>query len=363
VSSSRASLAAAVAAVAVLAAHGAGAQPTQLRLVPVLTGLDSPLHVTAPRSEPNRLYVVEQDGRILVAVRGKLRERPFLDIRRLVSSGGERGLLSVAFHPRYATNRKLYVDYTDVNGDSRVAEYRASADRSHVLTGSRRQLMLERQPYPNHNGGQLAFGPDGLLYIGLGDGGSAGDPHDNGQTFKNRLAKIWKLDVDRKGAKPELDAYGLRNPWRFSFDRATGDLYIGDVGQGTREEVDYVPAPDHGLKNFGWPVYEGTLRYSDRQIQGSGQLTMPIEEYTHRSGCSITGGFVYRGKAVPDAVGRYFYGDYCSGAVWSLRVEDGKAADVRREPFEVDGLSSFGENAGGELYLASLNGTVYRLAQ
>jgi glucose/arabinose dehydrogenase len=318
--------------------------------------------VTAAAGEPARLYVVEQPGVIKVVQNGRVRPQPFLDIRSLVSSGGERGLLSVAFHPRYARNRLFYVDYTDTDGNTRVVEYRSNGTRA--IPSSARQLFFERQPFANHNGGQLAFGPDGLLYIGLGDGGSGGDPNNNGQTFTTKLAKIWKLDVDRPGAEPVLVAYGLRNPWRFSFDRANGDLYIADVGQNAWEEIDYVARAQLGrVMNFGWAVYEGRATYDgSRQLDPSGRLVAPIQVYSHDLGCSVTGGFVYRGKARPDLVGRYFYGDYCSGTVWSLRVRGGKATSLRRELFRIPGLTSFGEDARAGLYAVSQSGTLYRIA-
>ena len=223
---------------ALLLVPAAGSAPAKGPVV-VVSGLDAPTHVTAPASEPGKLYVVEQPGRVRVVQNGRVRAEPFLDIRSLVRSGGEQGLLSLAFHPRYAQNHLFYVDYTDTNGDTRVVEYRSDGTRADP--SSARQLFFEKQPYSNHNGGQLAFGPDGRLYIGMGDGGSGGDPSNNGQTFDTKLAKLWKIDVGTPGAQPELVAYGLRNPWRFSFDRANGDLYIGDVGQGSWEEIDYVP--------------------------------------------------------------------------------------------------------------------------
>jgi glucose/arabinose dehydrogenase len=334
-----------------------GAAPTV-----VARGLGPLTHLAAPAGEPGRLYVVEQRGVIRVIERGRLRAQPFLDIPARVSSGGERGLLSVAFHPNYAKNRRFFVDYTDTAGNTRVVEFRSNGRRA--ILSSARQLFYERQPYSNHNGGQLVFGPDGLLYIGLGDGGAGGDPQNNGQTFRTKLAKIWKLNVDRRGAQPQLVAYGLRNPWRFSFDRANGDLYIADVGQGDWEEVDYVPRAQLGtVMNFGWAVYEGnTVFDSGRTPDPRGPLVRPVEVYSHSEGCSVTGGFVYRGKAQPDLVGRYFYGDYCSGTVWSLRMAGGKATDVRREPYRIAGLTSFGEDVRGGLYAVTANGTVYRIA-
>jgi glucose/arabinose dehydrogenase len=328
----------------------------------VARGLGPLTHLAAPASEPGRLYVVEQDGVIRVIERGRVRAQPFLDIRTRVSSGGERGLFSVAFHPRYARNHLFYVDYTDTAGNTRVVQYRSNG-RAAILS-SARQVFYERQPYSNHNGGQLAFGPDGLLYIGLGDGGGGGDPQNNGQTFRTKLAKIWKLDVNRRGAQPQLVAYGLRNPWRFSFDRANGDLYIGDVGQSAWEEIDYIARAQLGsVPNFGWAVHEGNAAYdSSRTLDSRGSYVRPVEAYSHSAGCSVTGGFVYRGKAQPDLVGRYVYGDYCSGTVWSLRIDGGRATDVRREPYLIPNLSSFGEDARGGLYAVNSSGTVYRIA-
>ncbi len=344
---------------AVLAAGVALAAPAP---TVVVRGLDDPTHVTAPASEPGKLYVVEQAGTIRVVQNGRIRPQPFLDIRSLVSSGGERGLLSVAFHPRYATNHLFYVDYTDTSGDTRVVEYRSNGTRA--IPSSARELLFEHQPFSNHNGGQLAFGPDGLLYIGLGDGGSGGDPNNNGQTFTTKLAKIWKLNVNKPGAQPVLVAYGLRNPWRFSFDRANGDLYVGDVGQGAWEEIDYVASAQVGsLMNFGWAVYEGRARYdASRQLDPRGRLVWPVRVYSHQLGCSVTGGFVYRGKARPDLAGRYYYGDYCSGTVWSFRMVKKRVTGWRKESFTIPELTSFGEDARGGLYAVSQNGTLYRIA-
>jgi glucose/arabinose dehydrogenase len=331
-----------------------------VRLVKVASGFESPVHVTAPKSEPGRLYVVEQVGRIWIVENGRKRSRPFLDIRNLVSCCGEQGLLSLAFHPRYADNRRLYVDYTDRAGDTRVVEYRSQGNR--VLPGTARELLFVDQPYANHNGGQLAFGPDGLLYVGMGDGGAAGDPEDRAQNMGSRLGKLLRLNVDRAGATWQVAALGLRNPWRFSFDRKNGDRYIGDVGQGDWEEIDYARAGGSRVVNYGWDVFEGRHRYEDEPRNPVGKLVQPIAEYSHSEGCSVTGGFVYRGSRQPPLTGRYFYGDYCSGLLWSLRVVRGKASGLRREAPVVQGLSSFGEDADGELYLVSISGTIYRLA-
>lgn len=328
----------------------------------VTSSLSSPLHAAAPASEPGRLYVVEQGGTIRLLVHGKLRAQPFLDIRRLVVSGGEQGLLSVAFHPQFAKNHRFYVDYTDLDGNTRVVEYRASKDGTHALAGSRRQLLFVHQPYSNHNGGQLAFGPDGKLYIGMGDGGSGGDPENRAQNLGSRLGKLLRINATKRGAKPEIVAYGLRNPWRFSFDRKTGDLYIGDVGQDKWEEIDYLPRSSSGLIDFGWSVYEGNSRYSSRTVNPAGRLVFPVHVYSHSVGCSVTGGFVYRGSAVPSARGLYFFGDYCSGRIWTFRVSGGHATGVRLRQ-RISSLSSFGEDARGELYAISLEGRLYKLVR
>ncbi|HEV8250303.1 MAG TPA: PQQ-dependent sugar dehydrogenase [Gaiellaceae bacterium] len=340
---------------------GAGEQRTgALRIVKVVDGLASPVHAAAPRSEPGRLYVVEQAGRIVV-VEGGRAVRTFLDIRNQVRSGGEQGLLSVAFHPNYAQNRRFYVDYTDLRGDTRVVEYRS--DGTQAIPSTRRQLLHIDQPYPNHNGGQLVFAPNGLLYIGMGDGGSGGDPENRAQNPRSLLGKLLTLNVDVPGARPRIAALGTRNPWRISFDRKNGDLYMGDVGQNAWEEIDYRPHAKLGrLANYGWDIYEGRASYEPKRL-GPGELVRPIYVYGHGgNNCSVTGGFVYRGSAVPAARGRYFFGDWCSGLVWSLRVSGGRAVDDRREPFRVPSLSSFGEDARGELYLVSQAGAVYRLA-
>jgi glucose/arabinose dehydrogenase len=323
----------------------------------------SPVYATAPVSQPGRLYVVEQAGRIVQLVGGKRRPEPFLDIRALVKSGGEQGLLSMAFDPGYDRNRLFYVDYTDVNGDTRVVRYRSDGRRG--VPGSAMTLLFVKDFASNHNGGQLQFGPDGRLYWGNGDGGSEGDPLGLGQNLGRPFAKIQSLDVRNPAAGWKLVAYGLRNPWRFSFDAKTGDLYIGDVGQNAWEEIDFLRRGATGLVNFGWKRFEGLHAYdSGASLLPAGRYVRPILDYPHSEGCSVTGGYVYRGNQVPAAVGRYFYGDYCSGTVWSVRVVGGKATQLRREPFEVAGLSSFGEDASGNLYLMSVSGgALYRLAR
>jgi glucose/arabinose dehydrogenase len=342
----------------------AGAAPKRqaaLHLQVVASGLAAPTYVAAAPGEPRNVYVVEQPGRIRVLARGRLRARPFLDIRGRVESGGEQGLLSVAFDPGYRRNHLFYVNYTDRNGDTRVIRFRARGGRA--VLSSAKQLLFVRQPYPNHNGGQLQFGPDRLLYVGMGDGGSAGDPENRAQNLASRLGKLLRTSVTARRPVWRIAAYGLRNPWRFSFDRANGDLYVGDVGQGNWEEVDYrTRAQLRSRWNFGWARYEGDHHFKDGPFSSVSPYVPPAAEYSHAGGsCSITGGYVYRGRAIPSFRGRYIYGDYCSGIVWSLRISGGRAADVRREPFRVPELSSFGEDAAGELYATSLGGRVFKL--
>jgi glucose/arabinose dehydrogenase len=332
--------------------ESAPAASTGYRFVQVASGLDSPVHVTTPHRETKRLYVTEQTGRIRIVQNGRI-TGTLLDVRSQVVCCGEQGMLSVAFHPRYAKNRRYFVYYTAPA--NRVVEYRG--------TRRVRTLLNLADPYSNHNGGQLMFGPDGRLYVGTGDGGAGGDPENRAQNLGSRFGKLLATNVDRRGARWQTVGYGLRNPWRFSFDRRTGDLYIGDVGQNSWEEVDFTPRRSPGLENYGWDVYEGRARYEDKQPNSAGRLVFPIAVYS-LSGepCAVTGGFVYRGSAVPAARGRYFYGDNCSGEIWSLRVVGGRARSARKESFRLPGLSSFGEDGKGELYAVTLGGQVYWLA-
>jgi glucose/arabinose dehydrogenase len=347
-----------IAAVFALSARG-GPERSQLRIVKVAGGLTEPVAVTAPRNEPNNVYVVEKVGRIRVIVRGRLRARPFLDIRSLVLDDGEQGFLGLAFSPKYAKNRHFYVDYTDRNGDARIVEYksRGLSRKPKKL----RQILFQDDPYPNHNGGNLVFGPDGYLYTGTGDGGSGGDPENRAQNLRSTFGKLLRFNVGLRRPKPVIIGYGLRNPWRFSFDRETGDLYIGDVGQNAWEELDYTKRGTPGLENYGWRVYEGRSRYTNETPNSAGHLVMPYIVLPNGPYCSVIGGFVYRGSAVPAAKGRYFFGDNCVNKIHSTAV--GGNESYRTEPFTVDGLSTFGEDARGELYLASVqSGNVYRLA-
>jgi hypothetical protein len=339
-----------------------GAAAAGARLAVFARGLASPVGVAVPRDRPGWTYVVEQRGTIRLLVRGRARPGFFLDVRDRVVSGGEQGLLGLVFHPRFATNGRFYVDYTDRNGDTNVVEYRANAARTRALPSTARRILFVDQPYANHNGGHLAFGPDGRLYVGMGDGGSGGDPENRAQDLGTRLGKLLRVDVSRRPARVSIAALGLRNPWGFSFDRANGDLWIGDVGQNAIEEVDWLPRARLGsLQNFGWDVFEGRSRFEDK-APGPGRLVGPVAQYSHDDGCSITGGVVYRGKAVRGYAGRYLYGDWCSGTVWSLRLSGGEAVDVRREAFRVENLTAFGEDAANEVLLVSSSGTIYRLA-
>jgi glucose/arabinose dehydrogenase len=345
---------------AVAVALPASANSQQLSLRPFASGLAPLTAIASTPAEPNRLYAVEQVGRIKYFVNGRLKGT-FLDIRDRIRSGGEQGLLGLAFSPGYKRNHRFYVNYTDRAGNTRVVEFRSRGGRG--IKSTARQLLFVRQPYANHNGGDLQFDRNGLLYVGMGDGGSAGDPGNRAQNPRERLGKLLRINPLRRGASWQMVGLGLRNPWRFSFDRANGDLYIGDVGQDAWEEIDYRPAASIStLANYGWRAFEGRTRYSNTTL-GPGQLVSPAYVFSHGdSNCSVTGGYVYRGSVVSAAVGRYFFGDYCSGIVWSFRIDNGQAADVRREPFRVGSLTSFGEDVSGELYLATGSGRIYKLA-
>jgi glucose/arabinose dehydrogenase len=330
-----------------LALSAAGADGGRRDFALVANGFDSPVYVTSAPGDPSTLYVVEQPGRIK-AVRGGRVVDTFLDIRDRVKSGGEQGLLSVAFSPKYATNHKFYVDYTDTNGDTRVVEF--TGGRGHA-----RQLLYVDQPYDNHNGGQLQFDTKGYLYVGMGDGGSGGDPENRAQKLKSRLGKLLRINPSRAHAAWQIVGYGLRNPWRFSFDRRNGNLWIGDVGQNTWEEIDVRPAAKLGLvANYGWPRYEGTATYdAGRPFTTKGPLVRPVLTYSHGQGCSVTGGYVVGG--------RYYYGDFCSGTIWSFRAGSGRLS-APRQVGHISNFSSFGLDGNGTLYAVSLDGGLYKLA-
>jgi glucose/arabinose dehydrogenase len=316
------------------------------------------------------LYVAEKDGRVTAIREGRVDPRPVLDLSGQVALAAEQGMLGLVFSP---DGRYLYVNFTDVQGDTRVVEYRMRDGIADV--GSRRQVLFVDQPFSNHNGGHLAFGPDGHLYIGLGDGGSAADPFENAQSLDRLLGKMLRIDprpeggrdygippdnpfLGREGARPEIWAYGLRNPWRYSFDRATGDLWIGDVGQASREEIDFQPASSDGGENYGWDRYEGTLRF-----EGGGlpDAVPPILEYGRDRGGTVIGGYVYRGTDIPALRGAYVFGDFIQPTLWAV-VREGRRVRRRTElNVEVPNLVAFGEDHDGELYALSLSGPVYRL--
>ena len=343
-----------------LGAGAADGARTAYGFAPVLGGLTSPVYVTSAPGDATTLYVVEQPGDVKIVKGGKV-AGTFLDIRSLVRSGGEQGLLGLAFHPGFSQNGLFYVSYTDTDGNSRVAEYRTA--NGVAVTSSARQLLFVKQPYPNHNGGNLQFDRNGYLYLGLGDGGSGGDPENRAQNLKTRLGKLLRTNPLRHGSGWQIVGYGLRNPWRYSFDRATGNLWIGDVGQDSWEEIDERNAASIGtLANFGWSRYEAKSVYdSAKPLLRKGPLVFPVAFYSHADGCSVTGGYVYRGANVAAARGRYFYGDYCSGTVWSFKAGNGRLSPVRVETSKIAALSSFGEDGDGELYATSLNGTLYAL--
>lgn len=326
----------------------------------VADGLERPTFLTSAGDD--RLFVLEQPGRIRVIANGGLLDTPFLDITGVVNdSANEQGLLGLAFHPDYANNGQFFVNYTDTNGvgDTVVARYTVSADPNVADPGSAEILFTLEQPYANHNGGGMAFGPDGLLYIGTGDGGGQGDPNGNAQNPYSYLGKLLRLDLNQDPNQPLIWTMGLRNPWRFSFDRATGDLYIGDVGQWDWEEIDFVPAPLAGAPNFGWNALEGTHKYQG--ARPGDVFTAPAAEYSHGEGCSVTGGYVYRGAALPELASNYFFGDYCSGTIWSLTPTG--SGQWERNVFMETGfdISSFGEDVNGELYVIDHGGVVYGL--
>jgi glucose/arabinose dehydrogenase len=343
-------------------------------------GFAQPTQVTHAGDGSGRLFVVEQAGRIWVLRAGERAAEPFLDLTELVgSSANEQGLLSVAFHPRFSENGLFYVNYTDRAGDTVVARYRTdAADGERADPTSAAEVLRIEQPAGNHNGGLLKFGPDGYLYIGTGDGGGAGDPDNHAQRLNTLLGKLLRIDIDggtpyavpadnpfvgQAEARPEIWAYGLRNPWRFAFDRASGDLYIADVGQSAQEEVHFQAAASAGGENYGWRIMEGSACYAPRDCDPSG-LELPVAVYPHGSdegGCSITGGYVYRGAQFPALAGVYVYTDYCSGNLWALRVEEGAWRSRIAGRTEIR-ASSFGEDEAGELYVADRDdGGIYRL--
>ncbi len=331
----------------------------------------------AIRAGDDAMYIAEWDGHVRAIRNGAVDPTPVLDISRLTRAEGERGLLGLAFSP---DGTKLYLDYTDLNGDSHVDEFTMGSN-GQASPNSQRSILFQKQPFPNHNGGQLAFGPDGYLYIGLGDGGSGGDPQGNGQNLNTFLGKILRIDPSKPsdgkaygiptdnpfatgGGLPEIWSYGLRNPWRFTFDKDTGDLWIADVGQGKFEEINFAASDAEGLNaargtNFGWNRFEG-----NHDFDGGGDhagFVFPVFEYTHSEGCSVTGGYRYRGAAMPNMVGAYMFADYCNNTIRVLSLENGVGKEISQVKADPQPIVSFGEDAKGELYVLAFDGSVSRL--
>lgn len=354
--------------------------PSSMWLEEIVTGISNPIYLTSAGDDSGRLFVLEQTGAIRLIKDGALQSTPFLNIADRVNqdirtSYSERGLLGLAFHPDYAENGQFFVHYNDRPGNTVIARYHVSADNPDAADpGSEEIIFTHDQPFPNHNGGQIDFGPDGYLYIAMGDGGSAGDPLNSGQTPGSLLGKILRIDVDGEAPysipadnpansvnpdlAPEVWAWGLRNPYRFSFDRDTGDLYIADVGQNQWEEVNFQPADSPGGENYGWKIYEATRRYSSDAEPAN--VVMPIAEYDHSNGCSITGGYVYRGQAIPALQGVYIFGDWCSGKLWATYRDD--SGDWQTIPFGESHrqITAFGQGDDGELYLVAYNGGIWK---
>jgi len=380
--------------VALLAAGIGWALPTaaQVRSQRVVGGLEWPVYVAAPAGDEHRLFVVLQNGLISIVKDGVLLAEPFLDIDALVpdvSTYDERGLLGLAFHPDYASNGTFYVNYIDENGNTVIARYAVSADPDRADPNSALLILTVDQPYANHNGGTLAFSPqDGYLYVGMGDGGSEGDPQNRSQDPGTLLGKLLRLDVDGgapyaipadnpfAGDGPPLDeiwASGLRNPYRFSFDRLKGDLYIADVGQWTWEEIDVQPAASPGGENYGWRLMEGDQCYDPPSDCNDGTLVLPVHVYGHDLGCAVTGGAVYRGSALPELQGLYFFADWCSARIWSLHWQAGAAGDLQDwtkrlapgDGLAIENIAAIGEDGLGEIYIVdrspNLAGEIYKL--
>jgi glucose/arabinose dehydrogenase len=354
-------------------------QGTGARLEEAVSGLNFPLYLTAPPGDLSRLFIVQKGGVIRIIKDGVLLPTPFLDLSSQVSGANEQGLLGLAFDPDYGATGQFVVHYTDLAGDTRVSYFRISSNPD-IADGASEQLVLSAdQPFDNHNGGQVTFGPDGFLYLGLGDGGSSGDPEGRGQDLSDLLGSILRIDargatpyaipadnpfLGIAGASPEVWSYGLRNPWRFSFDRATGDLYIGDVGQQSYEEINVAMASEGAGRgvNYGWRIMEGAHCFGGGNCDQSG-LTLPVLEYGHGEGCSVTGGYVYRGNAIPSLQGQYFFADVCQGWVRSFRHSAGAVTELTEWPSLSTGGSivSFGEDGAGELYVVEAGGRVSKI--
>jgi glucose/arabinose dehydrogenase len=357
-------------------ASDAQAAARKVRLVRV-GSFSQPVSVTGAPGDPSRVFIVQRTGQVMLLLNGHALARPFLDISGLVNAqGGEQGLLGIAFAPDYARSGLFYVDYTIAGNDIRVSQYHRSAANANLAdsAGAHVLLTIDHHRYTNHNGGELAFGPDGDLYIGVGDGGSEGDPEGNGQNTDTLLAKILRIDpspgggytlpptnpfVGHPGKRPEIWAYGLRNPWRFSFDRSTGALIIGDVGQDLQEEIDFAPAGTPGGTNYGWSVWEGDRRNKPGKAP---HAVFPVLIAPHSGGyCAIIGGYVVRDRSLPSLYGRYLFGDNCRAQIESVKLSRGHAAHLHATGLNVSGTSGFGEDARGHIYITSLDGPVYRI--
>lgn len=373
---------------AVLVSATALADVTPLTTVRVASGLVRPIGVFHAPGDSSRIFIIEKQGRIRILENGVLLPTPFLDVDSITgggtSSSSEQGLLGLAFHPDYANNGLFYIDHTDNSGNSNIAEYQVSTGNPNVADpSSRRVLLTIAQPFSNHNGGWIEFGPDGYLYIAKGDGGSGGDPGNRAQDITNQLlGKILRIDVDgnnssngQYGIPPtnpfvgitgddEIWAYGVRNPWRNAFDRETGDLWIADVGQNAWEEINFQPASSTGGENYGWRCYEGNVAFNTTGCGPSSNYVFPIHVYSHSQGCSITGGRIYRGCRMPENHGTYFFADFCSSTIWSLRYDGVAVSDFQNRTSElapggglgISSITSFGEDADGEIYICDQNG-------
>jgi glucose/arabinose dehydrogenase len=337
----------------------------------------SPVYVTGAAGDPSRLFVVQQTGQVMLVRNGRVESRPFVDLSKLVYTHGsdEQGLLGLAFSPRYASNGLFYVDYTIANNDVRIVQYHRSASNADIAARAGARVVLTiRHRYTNHNGGQLAFGPDGDLYIGVGDGGSEDDPEGNGQNTDTLVGKILRIDPSPHGGytvppsnpfvgqprkRPEIWAYGLRNPWRFSFDRLTGDLIIGDVGQDRQEELDFAPRGSGAGANYGWSIWEGDRRNKPGHAP---HAVRPVLVALHSDGyCAIIGGYVVRDRSLHGLYGRYLFGDFCHPQIESVKLTDGHATDLQPTGLNVSSTSSLGQDSSGHVYITSLQGPVYRI--
>jgi glucose/arabinose dehydrogenase len=350
-----------------------------VQLSPVAGGFETPVYVTHAGDGSNRLFVVEQPGRIRIVKDNQTVTEPFLDIGALISTQGlEQGLLSVAFHPNFPENGYFYVNYTDLQGDTVIARYTVSDNPDVADPNSAKILLTIGQPYRNHNGGHILFGPDGYLYAGMGDGGSANDPENRAQNLESLLGKILRLDVDNAdpygapptnpfigqgNARPEIWSYGWRNPWRLSFDSLTGDMYVADVGQNQYEEVHVERQGASGGLNYGWRLMEGFHCFNPSDCDPATlNVVLPVTEYDHGQGCSVTGGYVYRGQQFPILEGVYFYGDYCTGTLWGLRAEADGSWSQSELLSTGSTITSFGEDEAGEVYLVDHKGTIFLIS-